>query len=111
MLTHKDGRYKKPIKWMRQAQHDLPLSRMPRINHNPDFKPMPAKYKGWKSLPCIDCETGVAWVSKKWRDKYGENLPPAFQRCQDCKKKDRDEMRAACRKLNIRKAQMGIKKT
>ena len=106
-----DGRYKKPVRWMRQVNRDIALSNVPNLHRGQsDYKPMPSSLKNWKSFPCIVCKTGKAWVTYKWRNKYGDNLPDVFLTCQDCKKVDRDEMAAICNKINRRKAQMGIKK-
>ena len=110
MPVRPDGRYKKPRKWMRQVNRDLALSNVPKQTRG-DFRPLPQRFKKWKSYPCVVCETGEAWVTKKWRDKYGDNLPAVFRTCQACKQADRDEMAAVCKKLNAKKALMGIKKT
>jgi len=109
MPVRPDGRYKKPVKWMRQVNRDRALSNVPRQTHG-DFRPLPQSLKNWQSFPCAVCETGTAWVTYRWRHKYGDNLPAAFLTCQDCKQKDRDEMAAVCKKINARKALMGIKK-
>jgi len=104
MPIRKDGRYKKPIRWMRQVNRDITLEAVPRELRGGAKAALRIQInRKWTKQKCNHCG-GDVWVTARAVHQYGRSWT-----CKACRDESRLECTLAALAVAERKKAMGIK--